>query len=153
MPLTAEQKPNTEWWWAWSQSILGRPVRASTHAETGATHLTERVALSGAGWYTEKLDAAPCSRAGQWAPQVTSTLSLQGRAQTPPPVPRVAPVLSALFFPAPILLHYLLMQAQPYSPPHCAWPPLLSGPLPAAEQISLPRTDLWGQGEQESRIS
>lgn len=99
-------------------------------------------ALSRAGWSIKELVAAPWGGEGRWAPLPTSVPSPRGRAQRPPPVPHVGPVPSAVFFPAPLLPHDLLRQAQPSGPPRSlgsppAWPSACRGADFSSQNRSL----------------
>lgn len=134
MPLTAEQKPKPEWWWAWSQTILVRTGRASScaAAETGDTHLAERVSHStqqgrlvhrGAG-------CCPVQRIGVISSLPTSMLSPQGQIPNTPTGSLCGPcaLSTILLYSYPTAL--LAVAGAATQPPRGAWAPLLSGPLP-----------------------
>lgn len=143
-------KSSPEPWQAWSQHIL---ERSSTYAaaETGDNiwqkrslgSTQQRKAWPWGSWMV------PCAvKQSHGLPTNQHVVPWRRRAQTPPPAPCVAPVPPALLFPAPILLHYCGWRC---SCAHAAsaW----AGPLPTVEQITVPRTALQGQHEQEIRIS
>lgn len=110
---------------AWSQSILGRLERASTYA---AAEPGDNIWQKGPLGSTQQRKACPwmvpcAAKQKDGLPHQSACCPLRGRARTPPPVPWVAPVPSAPLFPAPILPHCLLVQAQLCTPRRClGWP-------------------------------
>lgn len=112
-------KSSPEPWQALSQHILGRLERASTNAAAGTGDNTwqKRALGSKGGFGHGGLDGALGSEVEWWLPHQPTWCSLRERAQRAPAVPWVAPMPSALLFPAPSLPHHSLLEAAVHTPP------------------------------------